>query len=474
VKDPAEKILIGATILIGLWVFYGFHFAAHQNRGARQHKYYARAFKQGDTNTPLLAIDWTDEHWPHFCRVDRSGMAWSDRASSRREQDERLSLDQAAHQHLDELVIRLPSPARHVPDLRQVWVSGVRSNQWFSAVYDRSNPPRELEELCWLAKATLVWDVPTVSSNLFTEVVSTQEGADLSVATRASRAVSSVVPGGWLSAQLFDFSVQPGLALPCRFPYSPRGGFAWSPLCLSPDGTFVAAGKGADLFAVEVPSGKLRWVAWEGDTGNPRRELREIVLAHNGQKLFAARSNVVELWDAAQGARMAVLVTNVSGVDMLSGSWDGSTVAAAFRDKTFLIWEAATGNELFRFAESDGAKALAFSPSGEIIALSTQWPPGRFVIWNLRTKTREIIPQRSSLPNDSAFGLYWSPDGRYLIAQTGNGMLIVYDATTLKPLAQWSSQRGGLRNFGFEAKGGFLEFAGGRLRRVDLAKFGGR
>src|SRR5204863_9364568 len=129
--------------------------------------------------------------------------------------------------------------------------------------------------------------------------------------------------------------------------------------------------------------------------------------------------------------------------------------------------EAATGKELFQFAEPDGAASMALSPSGDLIVLSTDWPGGKFVIWNHRKKMRTSIPQRATAPQASAVGLFWSPDGQSLVAEANSeaGSIFIYDTSSWKPLAQWLCPRpfGSPSSFAFGHDGAFLQFVGGTL-----------
>src|SRR5262245_20686449 len=138
----------------------------------KRHEDEAARFKSGDTNVPMLTMHWFKgcTIWPGEseqvctllgCKVDKSGVV--------RQVSEgffRISnsigtgvstLSSTILQALTETCNRLPSPpAAALPVLRQILISGVRSNQWFYAVYDRANIPTEVSKLFELTGTTLV------------------------------------------------------------------------------------------------------------------------------------------------------------------------------------------------------------------------------------------------------------------------------------------------------------------------------
>jgi len=108
----------------------------------KQQKRYEALFKAGDTNVPLLAMDWFAPT-VHFCRVSQSGQG-----SARRDVGHAIqagvsiSLDTTNVQSLVATINQLPPPPRHsLPIVRQINLGCIRSNQWFRAVYDRANVP---------------------------------------------------------------------------------------------------------------------------------------------------------------------------------------------------------------------------------------------------------------------------------------------------------------------------------------------
>jgi hypothetical protein len=115
--------------------------------------------KQSNTNRtnemPLLFMDWYsggDKHFTvHWCRVENSG-ATSCGVSSISNGASWSHLSKTNFHMLVETIESLPTPpSNSIPFVRQVIISGVRSNKGFSAIYDRADIPEAVNRLYELA-----------------------------------------------------------------------------------------------------------------------------------------------------------------------------------------------------------------------------------------------------------------------------------------------------------------------------------
>ena len=131
---------------------------------AEYHKSLARDFKSKRTNDiPVLRMDWfSDPDIPspgfyrvHWFTLNRSGLA-STGVSSISNFARWPTLDKTGLLLLFEAVSRLPEPPRGtLPYERQIIISGIRSNEWFHAVYDRARIPKEVKEVFKRSEAHL-------------------------------------------------------------------------------------------------------------------------------------------------------------------------------------------------------------------------------------------------------------------------------------------------------------------------------
>jgi hypothetical protein len=139
-----------------------------RGKHTREQRHFAAVYKAGDTNVPLLAMDWFSENGVYFCRVTQEGKVFSARDVGHAIQggtgiSSRFSLGNQERKGLLSAIDNLPAPSKSwVPTERKILVSGIRSNQWFTFVYDRANVPPAVETLYGLTAAYLEWFVPKV------------------------------------------------------------------------------------------------------------------------------------------------------------------------------------------------------------------------------------------------------------------------------------------------------------------------
>ncbi|HEY6786374.1 MAG TPA: WD40 repeat domain-containing protein, partial [Trebonia sp.] len=135
---------------------------------------------------------------------------------------------------------------------------------------------------------------------------------------------------------------------------------------------------------------------------------------------------------AAGTSEGSVLVWTVAGQSLVaripapqpvtSVAWDGAgRVADSGADGTATIWTLPTPVLL----TNNKASSVAYSPNGSVIAVGGT----NVELWNAATHTL-LATQAAPGVN----GLSFSPDGRYLAAALGDGMVQVMDAATLAPV----------------------------------------
>ena len=155
-------ILAGAALIV---CYFEYSALGQGFRGVRpsevikSHENYAARFKAGDTNTPIFAMDWfescrgDDESCSSlWCRVDKAGISKNWYLRFLGTAGGTVVLDSAKLHLLVETINQLPPPPKAwLPGVRQIIVSGIRSNQWFYGVYDRADIPKEVKNLWEIA-----------------------------------------------------------------------------------------------------------------------------------------------------------------------------------------------------------------------------------------------------------------------------------------------------------------------------------
>jgi len=131
------------------------------------HEKYAAQFGAGITNVPLLRMDWfpsctyrdgrtNDTCCHNFCEVDQSGNVRQGWVCISNPGVQTTSLTRTNLEALVSTIKRLPPPRQEaLSPTNEIIISGIRSNQWFHAVYNRTKTPRAVKTLHEIAGAPL-------------------------------------------------------------------------------------------------------------------------------------------------------------------------------------------------------------------------------------------------------------------------------------------------------------------------------
>lgn len=448
--------------------------------GTNQFTQYKAQFETGDTNAPLLAMDWF-AHGDHFCRVSQSGRVFAALdVGYAIEGGHQVSLDTANMFLLRQAINHLPPSSRNsLPRERQIYVCGIRSNQWFQCDYDRADVPREVERLFGITGAYLEWFIPKVEGHV---IVHSENGNyrgsqaminSFAIARDAPIAVSTGVNG----LQIWNLDKTSGGAiLPLK--KTPYHANLWSVATLSPDGKIIVfTGGGSQAKTVYAFDWRRREVLWEipdaavGNTYGAGSRL--FAVGNLGHSLFIAETKRIERWDLASGTKLATLITNQAGVKFLQTSRNGKMLVAGFGDHSFMVWRTANDEPVAYFTEPEEVVSLAVSPAGRKIALSTYSPGSNLILWNVQTKTQEELPLRIPYASRSAIAMYWSPDGKWLAANvdTYPPSIVIYETAAWKPVARWPCEQVmTAARFGFRNDGVFLELMDHAISGLDLTR----
>jgi len=137
--------------------------------------------------------------------------------------------------------------------------------------------------------------------------------------------------------------------------------------------------------------------------------------------ISGSERNVVELWDAAMGARIGTIADGTENIFCLSWSPDGRQLAVAHANRVE-IFDAQTRNslgELQQAAEKhvSGYWSLRWSPDGRQLAAVLR-RPGTVALWD--AASRKLV--HSAIYEHAVRGVAFSQDGR-LLAVCGDALL---------------------------------------------------
>lgn len=403
---------------------------------------FGEQFKSGATNTPLLILVWfMNDHYAQSCVVTRDGMAalsdygeggfGSGRGSSQ--------LDPNQQRLLSETIEALPVPPATPPRPRWLLVSGIRSNEWFTGIYDRADVPVAVEKLFEIAHGRLEWIVADTGSSTnivgrFADTwVTSLQAADNAPLAVSSSAVASGRNSN--SIQLWDTKSWREITVPAVEEFTT---WPWSAAVLSSDGAAVAIGaQGARL--VDLNMGKTRWDSkLQGDD----RLIKKLAFVQSDKLLAVAFLNSVELWDSMTGHKLEMLATNEPAIDLMAASRDGKFLAVVSGKKKIQVWDLANRKIIHEtMDEPYYVYAIEFSPDSKYLAVSGAPYYGSFMLWDLKTGDKTRIPARGLQNYEQIRSLAWSPDGKMVTAAQAQEVML-YDAQTWKPLTRWTGVGG--------------------------------
>jgi WD40 repeat protein len=179
----------------------------------------------------------------------------------------------------------------------------------------------------------------------------------------------------------------------------------------SPDGSRIAT-------AAEDGTARL----WNAATGTGLAVLRghpggvsTVAFSPDGSKIVTSGDRTARLWDVRTGTPLVVFDKHTAGVSFAIFSPDGRRILTASRDGTARIWNAADGAEVAVLAHDDSVNShddsvnsAAFSPDGAYVATASA---GTAWLWNATTGA--VIRPLRRLGN--VYHVAFSPSGDQLI-----------------------------------------------------------
>jgi WD40 repeat protein len=231
---------------------------------------------------------------------------------------------------------------------------------------------------------------------------------------------------------------------------------------------------------------------WDVETGQQVHELKGhkhalcgIAFSPDGKRLASGDvRSTIRLWDVAAGTELNhVEVKSITENLSLAFSPDSKTLACggAWDDSSFLLnrpnsgiegiepkegyfvllWDAATGKELRRFAGlMDKIKSVAFAPDGKTLAAASG--DGRVALWNAGTGQEHLYfaAHPNHVEPNHGFPpcpcIAFAPDGRTLASASMDKTIRLWDVATAKELGRFQSADGGFNALAFSPDGRIL------------------
>jgi WD40 repeat protein len=154
----------------------------------------------------------------------------------------------------------------------------------------------------------------------------------------------------------------------------------------------------------------------------PADSVTQVVISPDSKLVAASsRDGNIWMWWLSDGNLVHTFKDHTEGVQSLAFSPDGTLLASGSRDRTVKIWQVEDGSLVRTVSGSFIGRVLrvAFSPDGSLFAMADDR-----CFLQIRRTNSGVLKQTLAQPNClawlegtvSAWGLTFSPDGKYLLA----------------------------------------------------------
>ena len=205
----------------------------------------------------------------------------------------------------------------------------------------------------------------------------------------------------------------------------------WS-VAFSPDGRWLISSHADGAVLVWDVAERERVFSFSDHSGG----VRSVAFSPDGKMIASgAEDRSVTLWDPHLGGRLAVLTGHETRVAAVAFSRLSGRLASTDYEGDIVLWDLSKRQAYATVSTGAAGLCLAMSPDGRLLATTkgVYSIDGRLLVDFAETTLPNI---RDYYSNPHVYGVSFSADGRRLAAVTEGGLVMVWDARTLR-LMEW-------------------------------------
>ena len=231
----------------------------------------------------------------------------------------------------------------------------------------------------------------------------------------------------------------------------------------------------SDLITRVLFDPKGRWLASSSDDGQLRvwdgtppgnapvrpcvtlrghtRQVFGVAFRPDGEELVSAsQDQTVRVWNVDTAREVRTLVGHTDTVFTVALGGDGLLVSGSY-DGTTKVWDARKGAlvQTLERPEEARARGLARSPDGQQVITSSITPPFQVRLWDVRQGENGLQLVKRLPPlvghNGPAFGVAFSPDGKWVASAGTDTQVILSETATGKKKFSLTKPRSRVRNW---------------------------